>query len=105
MNKILATKLSAIAIGGLALLCSCNHSSNIQVANDPVYTDLDTTVKPGTDFFQYANGGWLRKHPIPPAYSGWGIGYLVNEELRDRLKKLNDEAVKANAPKGSDSQK
>ncbi len=105
MNTLLSTKLGLMAISGMVLLCSCNHSSNIKVANDPVYTDLDTSVKPGNDFFQYANGGWLKKNPIPSAYPGWGIGYIVDDEIRDRLKKLNDEAVKANAEKGSDTQK
>src|SRR6201996_5413924 len=103
MNKILFNAAAAACC--LAFLCACNHKTDTKVANDPVYTNLDTTVKPGSDFFQYANGGWLKKNPIPSAYPGWGIGYLVSEELRDRLKKINDEALKANAPKGSDSQK
>lgn len=105
MNKKLFIPLTAVAVCGLALLCSCKHSSDTKIANDPVYNDLDTTIKPGADFFQYANGGWIKKNPIPAAYSGWGIGYLVDEEIRDRLKKLNDEALKANASKGSDTQK
>lgn len=105
MNKLISYKVATVAICGLSLLYSCKHSSDTKVANDPVFNDLDTTVKPGADFFQYANGGWLKKNPIPSAYPGWGIAYLVSDEVRDRLKKLNEDAVKANAPKGSDSQK
>lgn len=105
MNKILFSTLTIATAYGLALFSSCKHNQDTKVANDPVYKDLDTTVKPGADFFQYANGGWLKRNPIPSAYSGWGIGYLVSEELRDRLKRLNDEALKADAPKGTDSQK
>jgi len=70
-----------------------------------VYRDLDTTVKPGENFFNYANGGWIKKNPIPSAYSSWGIGNLVTEELRDRLKKINIDALKANAEKGTNTQK
>jgi putative endopeptidase len=72
---------------------------------DPVYDDLDTTVNPGTDFFTYANGGWLKRNPIPPAYSSWGIGNEVTDDILLRLKKINEDALAANAPKGSGTQK
>ena len=84
---------------------SCKHPDKNYSANDIIFKDLDTTVKPGTDFFEYANGGWLKKNPIPAAYASWGIGNVVEEELRNRLKKINLDAEKANAPKGSDTQK
>src|SRR5471030_1971413 len=74
-------------------------------AHDPVYENLDLSVRPQTDFFTYANGGWIKRNPIPPAYSSWGIGNEVNEDIRLRLKKINDDAMKANAPQGSNTQK
>ncbi len=87
-------------------ITSCKNSNNANfAAHDAVIKDLDTTVKPGDDFFNYANGGWVKKNPIPAAYSRWGIGNLVNDELRDRLKKINEDALKENAAKGSNSQK
>ena len=73
--------------------------------NDVIFKNLDTSVKPGDDFFRYANGRWLKKNPIPPAYSSWGIGNVVEEELRDRLKKINVDALSAKAKKGSNTQK
>lgn len=88
-----------------AFALSAYQLKKAEPANDPVYQNLDTSVSPGTDFFEYANGGWLKKNPIPPAYSSWGIGNVVQEEIRDRLKKINDDALKANAPKGSTTQK
>lgn len=80
-------------------------SSQIKRTNDPIYQNLDTTVKPGDNFFLYANGGWLKRNPIPAAYSNWGIGNVVNDDLRERLRKINETAEKANAAKGSTSQK
>ncbi|QJD95783.1 M13 family metallopeptidase [Mucilaginibacter robiniae] len=77
----------------------------IDPKNDPVYKNLDTSVKPGDNFFEYANGGWIKRNPIPAAYSSWGIGNEVGEEIRERLRKINEDAEKANAPKGSASQK
>ncbi|MCR8557585.1 M13 family metallopeptidase [Mucilaginibacter sp. BJC16-A38] len=90
---------------GVIIISACNNKSKNSADNDVIVKDIDRTVKPGDDFFKYANGGWLKKNPIPAAYSSWGIGNVVEEELRDRLKKINEEALTANAPKGSNTQK
>lgn len=89
----------------MLLFISCNDKTKNYTDNDPVFKNIDTTVKPGDDFFKYANGTWLKKNPIPPAYASWGIGNVVEEELRNRMKKINEDALKANAAKGSDTQK
>jgi putative endopeptidase len=95
----------ASAMGASLLLSACKNKTPNTAENDIIFKDLDTTIKPGDDFFKYANGGWLKKNPIPAAYSSWGIGNVVEEELRDRLKKINEDALKAEAPKGSNTQK
>lgn len=61
---------------------------------DFLSTDIDSTVRPNDDFFDYANGGWIKKHPIPDQYSSNGIGRLVIDDLQKRLKTINEEAVK-----------
>ena len=76
---------------------------NIQ--QDILASNIDSTVKPGDDFFMYANGGWIKATPIPGSESGWGIGNLVMEDNYTRLKKINEDAVKANAAEGTISQK
>lgn len=90
---------------GMIALALQPVSAQIKTANDPVYQNLDPSVKPGDNFFEYANGGWIKKNPIPAAYSSWGIGNVVSEDLRDRLKKINEDAEKANATKGTSTQK
>src|ERR1700759_650156 len=104
MKKFLKNPLAYIAIPAALVLCAY-QIKNAKPVNDPVYNDLDPTVNPGTDFFSYANGGWLKKNPIPPAYSSWGIGNIVQEEIRDKLKKINEDALKENAANGTSSQK
>lgn len=110
MKEFSKIKLAAYCGLGLAfsaVLASCTqqNSAASYAANDPVFKNLDTTVAPGSDFFKYANGGWIKKNPIPAAYSSWGIGNLVQEEIRQKLKKINEDAVKENAAKGTNSQK
>lgn len=85
-----------------AVACTSNKSEE---KKDILVADMDTTVNPANDFFDYANGGWIKKNPIPPEESGWGIGNLVVEENLKRLREINEQAAKANAAKGSTEQK
>ena len=93
-----------VAATGLLLFNACNHRGPDYAANDPIYKNLDTTVKPGDDFFRYANGSWLKKNPIPNDETRWGIGSLVQEELYSRLRHINEEALKKGAKSGVDQQ-
>jgi putative endopeptidase len=72
---------------------------------DILAANLDRSVDPGQDFFDYANGGWLARNPIPASESGWGIGNLVDEELYLKLRTINERAAQAHALAGSDEQK
>jgi putative endopeptidase len=105
MIKTTGIKIILTGVIGVLLLSACKDKTKNYAANDIIYKDIDSTIKPGDDFFHYANGSWLKKNPIPPAYSSWGIGNVVQEELRDRLKKINDDALKANAANGTSTQK
>ncbi len=97
-------KLSLIAIAALSLT-ACNRQARPKAESVDVLTsNLDTTVKPTDDFFHFANGGWIKKNPIPNDETRWGIGSLVKEELYSRLRHINEEAVKAGAKKGVDQQ-
>lgn len=108
-NKLARMKKNifcGLAIGLAAtLLYSCSQTANPGPDKDVVFKNLDTTANPGNDFFAYANGTWIKKNPIPAAYSAWGIGNLVTEEIRNQLKKINEDALKEKAAKGSNSQK
>ena len=74
-------------------------------AGDILSGNLDLSVSPSKDFFEYANGGWLKKNPIPNDQSAWGIGEVVYEENQKRLRDISEKAARRKAPQGSSDQK
>ena len=73
---------------------------------DILVANLDTSKNPGDDFFSYANGGWIKRNPIPASESSWGIGSLVRNELNARLRAISEAAARnTTAPQGTDDQK
>jgi putative endopeptidase len=67
---------------------------------------LDKNTSACTDFYQYANGGWLAANPIPAAYPSWGVAEILQEKNRDVLHEILDEvAANTKALKGSAEQK
>lgn len=65
-----------------------------------------TTCRACDDFYQYANGGWIAKNEIPPAFSVWGITSPLREKNVATLHEILEAAAKNTAaPKGSNEQK
>lgn len=58
---------------------------------DPAY--MDTTVKACTDFFLYANGGWLAHDTIPAAYSSTGVARDMADRNELVVRSVLDEAM------------
>ncbi len=67
-------------------------------------TRMDKTVDACTDFFQYANGTWLKNTEIPAAYSRWGSFNILGENNNDILKTVLETASKTKAANGTDAQ-
>ncbi len=87
-----------------ALLSACT-SQNDTKKEDFLVKNMDTSVSPGTDFFQYANGGWIKSNTIPASESSWGVGQLVQEDIYLRLKNINEKAAAEKTTVGTISQK
>jgi putative endopeptidase len=65
-----------------------------------------TTCKACEDFYQYANGSWIAKNEIPPAFSSWGITSPLREKNIATLHEILEAAAKNRAAaKGSNEQK
>jgi len=73
---------------------------------DVVAANIDASVNPGDDFFSFANGAWLKAHPLPADEATWGIGKAVDEDLYASLRKISENAAARNdAAPGSDERK
>ncbi len=68
--------------------------------------NMDTTFRPGNDFFRYVNGNWIKNHPVPPEYSSYSAFTVLFEENEKMLQSLVKEVSEdKDAPEGSVSQK
>ena len=68
--------------------------------------DLNTTVDPNVDFYEYSNGNWLKNNPIPPEYSSWSSWSEIRNENKEILKKILESASKdKNVSQGSNRKK
>ena len=72
---------------------------------DFLRANIDPSVNPGVDFFDYACGGWIKRNPIPASESGWGIGNLIRDELYAKMRTISETSAKSPAPQGSDVRK
>jgi len=68
-------------------------------------TDLNQTVKPGDNFYEYACGGWMKKHPLPAAYSRYGSFDRLAEDNNKRINSILGELQKGSYAKGTVEQK
>ncbi len=96
--------LYSIGINALTAIAGCtSHESKPGVGIN--LSDLDTTVVPAQDFFQYANGGWINAHPIPDDQVRWGSFSILNEDNKKHIREIVEEvSKKADAKKGSPEQ-
>lgn len=76
-----------------------NLSSGIDKAN------MDLTAKPGTDFYQYATGGWTAAHPLTPEYSRYAQFDALAENNRKQLRELIEEMAAKQHKQGTLEQK
>jgi putative endopeptidase len=71
-----------------------------------VYTqDMDRSIKPGDDFYRYANGGWLKAEAIPAGQSSFDNRAILTARANERVQSLIQDAATAKSAKGSLPQK
>ena len=68
-------------------------------------TDLDTSVSPKEDFYQYATGGWQAKNPLRPEFSRYGSFDALREKAQENLNSMFESLTTSSAEKGTVEQK
>lgn len=101
-NVSLFTLALAVAI----LLSSCGQPKHVSLTPDALASHIDTTVRPGDDFFLYANGRWFKEHPIPASEQSNGLWQLIQDTINAQVRTICESAAAlTNEPKGSNKQK
>lgn len=104
-------KTFLIPAAALLLLVACKNGKNNEVRETgqrTVFFDvggMDSTVKPGDNFFLYANGKWMKDTKIPKTETGWGSFYTLYNDNLTNLRAILENAAKGSGTKGGNEQK
>ena len=96
MKRTIFLGLAFCALGAFA---QTNLSSGIDLKN------LDTSIKPGNDFYHYAAGGWLKSHPLDAEHAENGAFVDLQEQNQKRIQGIILEYASKPQQKGSLGQK
>ena len=88
-----------MVLSAMALSASAQLRSGINLA------DMDTSVRPADDFYEYACGGWMKANPLPAAYSRYGSFDRLAEDNNKRINGILKELLENTYAQGSIEQK
>ena len=80
-------------------------SASAQLKSGINMNDLDKSVRPADDFYEYACGGWMKANPLPAAYSRYGSFDRLAEDNNKRINGILKELQENTYPAGSVEQK
>lgn len=93
------------AMALIAILIPATFPAAAAPDSDSHASDMDRSVKPGDDFYRYANGGWIATTAIPAGQQSYGTGSILSERASGQVRDLVQGAAAAQAAKGSIAQK
>ena len=86
-------------------LAMMTASASAQLKSGINMNDLDKSVRPADDFYEYACGGWMKANPLPAAYSRYGSFDRLAEDNNKRINGILKELQENTYPNGSVEQK
>ena len=101
--KITSLNLSVIILLFLAGNCTTAIAQSAQPFPDP--TAMDTSVKPGDNFYLYVNGTWQKNTPLPADEVEIGSGLDVYNKAKERIHSILTNLSQTQNPPGSIEQK
>lgn len=104
MNNL--CKLLCVPMIAISSFGTLGAESPVPAANHGINkADLDLSVKPGDDFFEYAGGGWMKANPIGDQYARYGTFEVLAEKNREQLRTLFNDLASQQHENGSVAQK
>ncbi len=99
-------QLLLIALLTTIVSCNLRTAVNNGPSADPLVSHIDSAVKPGSDFFLFANGKWFREHAIPASEQSNGLWQLIQDTINSQVRQICETAAGATrAETGSNKQK
>jgi putative endopeptidase len=86
-------------------LAMMTASASAQLKSGINLNDLDKSVRPADDFYEYACGGWMKANPLPAAYSRYGSFDRLAEDNNKRINGILKELQENTYPAGTVEQK
>ncbi len=93
-----------LMIAVAAFIISCQPKKETP-AHDELAAHVDSSINPGEDFFQFANGKWFNENPIPASESYNGLWKTIQDTINESVRQICVNSASANAEKGSNKQK
>jgi predicted metalloendopeptidase len=101
-NSVSLFRKALLTIFALALLLVAAVLPVVQGSHED---EIDRSIKPGDDFYQYANGGWLKTASIPAGRESYDTRAILMQRTSQRVRDLIEDAAAAHPAKGSVTQK
>ncbi len=106
-GKTLVLLLGSASLALATVACNRDAADNMVEATAGTasgidLTSIDKSVKPGDDFFAYANGNWVKRTEIPADRSSVGGFYIADQEREKNSIALFDAILKSNAAANTD---
>lgn len=104
--KVAFRKLNVFLVLAFAASLNCAAQQSQQPAGHGIQAaNMDRSVRPGDDFYRYANGGWLQRTEIPPDRASVGNFSQLDDLANKRTADLIAEIAKSNAAPGTANRK
>ena len=94
----------------LSLVVACGNSNKEEAPK--VFTEkglelsaMDTSLRPGDDFYNYVSGSWMKTAKIPADKPAWGSFYMLMEKTDEQCLSILDNLLQKEYPKGSEGKK
>ncbi|MEJ2127234.1 MAG: M13-type metalloendopeptidase [Woeseiaceae bacterium] len=106
-------KLKIVGAAALLMLAACGQESATAVAQDARaalksgidMTHIDTSIKPGDDFYGYMNARWVEEFELPADKSNYGTFTMLRDKSQEDVKAIVDMAATGDFARGTDEQK